>query len=215
MISNIRNGLLLIAAYTAIVWFLLPAWASWEWGLSSMIRLDPQVSKDYNCIYVEGYSYKAFKVHWLSHSTPADYIRIRYTPNGETQDYGIMFVDPRSFAYEAHTNFTRTPIHLSARLDSEKPVLDWIDSQPHSTQSPSHTNDAQEIYQVVRELTPKDLEHFTLPAGYKLNNFMIKYQFPVKRGGPDWLSCTVLLVIVLQVVLNAQKRRTPNRLIKK
>ena len=186
MTSNIRNGLLLIAAYVAIVWFLLPAWASWEWGISSMVRLDPRISKDYNCIYVEGYSYKAFKVNWLFRSTSLDYIRIRYTPNSETQDYGIMFVDPRSFACEAHTNFARAPIDLSARLDSAKSVLDWINSQPHSTRSSSHTNDAEEIYQVIRELAPKDLEHFKLSADYKLNNFAIKYQFPVKRGGPDW-----------------------------
>ena len=215
MTSNIRNGLLLIAAYVAIVWFLLPAWASREWGISSMIRLDPRISKDYNCIYVEGYSYKDFKVHWLISSTPVDYIRVRYTPNGEIQDYGIMFIDPRSFAYEAHTNFARTPIHLSAQLDSAKPVLDWINSQPHSTQASSHTNDAEEIYQVIRELAPNDLEHFKLPPDYKFNNFTVKYQFPVKRGGPDWLSCTVLVVIILQVVLNAKKSRVPNRLIKK
>ena len=206
MTSNIRNGLLLIAAYLAIVWFLIPAWASWKWGLSSIIRFDPRISKDYNCIYLEGYSYKTFKIHWLSRSTPMDYVRLRYAPNGENQDYGIMFVDPRSFAYETHNSFVSVPTHLTERLDSPQPILDWMRSQPHSTQSPSHTNDAQEIFQVIRILAPKDLEHFKMATDYKLNNFVIKYQFPVKHGGPDLLSGLVLLVIIVQVLLNARKQ---------
>ena len=73
MKKSVRNTLLLTAAYAVVVWVLLPAGAYWLLGRFSLVRLDPQVSRDYNCIFIEGHARNAFAVPWLSRSTPLQY----------------------------------------------------------------------------------------------------------------------------------------------
>ena len=206
MKTNVKIAVLISAIYIVTVGVLLPAGASWFLGRSSMVRFDPRISKDYNCIFVEGHISKRFAVSWLSRNTPLDCLRLRYTPNADSQQYGIMFIDPRTFAYEAHDCCVTSPVRLSSRLDSPEQILDWMRSQPQATQSPSHTNDAQEIFRAIRLLAPCDLEHFTLPPGFPLKNFTIGYQSIARRDGLGWVSVLVLLTIWIPVV----SRKHPN-----
>jgi hypothetical protein len=175
-----------------------------------MIRLDPQISKDYNCIFVEGHSAKGFTVPWLSRSTPAQYLRLRYTPNDEHQAYGIMFIDPQALAYEAHDCCAVAPAHLASQLSSPQPILDWMRSQPHSALASSHTNDANEIYKTICALKSSDLEHFTLPANFPLKNFVIGHQSLARRDGPDLLTFSLLVMLLAPMIAKIIGARKSN-----
>ena len=185
---TLKGAILWTLVFITIIWFLLPAADNRYFGQSSLVRFDPQISTDYNCIYLEGYSARRFTVPWLTRSTPVSYLRFRYTPNDDDTPYGILFVDPRTFAYEAHAGWAAAPTRLTGRLDSPQPILDWIRSQPHSALAPSHTNDAREIYAALRQLAPRDLEHFSLATNAPLHNFTIGFQKLGKRDRPDFLQ---------------------------
>ncbi len=199
------------AGFIAIVWLLIPALASWHWGLSAKIRLDPQISEDYDSIFVEGETAKKFMVPWLSFHTPIEYLRLRYTPTNDDQPYGIMFIDPKSMAYEAASGYLATPSHLKGRLDSPQAILDWIRSQPGSAHTTSHTNDAQEIYNVIQTVASKDLEHFKLPTNFPLRNLDIGHQSQPKKNRPNLLSVLVLVVLWLPLIPSLNRSRPSKR----
>lgn len=108
-----------------------------------------------------------------------------------------MFIDPHTLAYQAFNGFASVPGRLQNRLDSPQPILDWMQSQRHSTTTPSHTNDAREIYEAVCTLASCDLEHFMLPTNRPLQNFVIGHQNLAARNGPDLAGLWVLLIMWL------------------
>jgi hypothetical protein len=200
MKKSVRNVILFTAAYAVVACVLLPAGACWLWGRSSLIRLDPQVSRDYNCIFVEGHTRNVFAVPWLSRSTPLDYLRIRYTPHAEHQEYGIMFVDPKTMAFASFPFCAKWPSILHNRLDSPTPVLDWMRSQPASTQSVSHTNDASEVYAAIQALSQTDLEHFALPTGFALHGFVLGHHSIANDRNLRWWDGLPLVPIWIGVL---------------
>ncbi len=142
---------------------------------------------------VEGRTFPSFAVPWLSRSTPIDSLRIRYTPHADHQPYGIMFIDPKTLAYEAHSGFAERPTHLSGRLDSSVLVRDWMRSQAQSAQAASHDGDAQEIYSAIVALSQADLEHFTLPASITLLHFQIGHSSLADHHLPSWPITVMVL----------------------
>lgn len=200
MRGPVKIALCITIIYGVIAWIILPGAASRMCGNFSIVRLDPRFSKDYNCIFVEGHTADRFLIPWLCHSIPLDYLRIRYTPNDSQQDYGIMFIDPRTLAFESHNYCAKGPIHLAGRLGTSQPILDWMRSQPHSLIAPSHTNDAVEVFGVVQKLRLQDLEHFSLPAGYPTTNFVVGFQSIAKNEGPSISTCLPLVLIWLPVI---------------
>lgn len=164
-----------------------------------MVRFDPKLSKDYNCIFVEGHSAKGIAVRWLCRSTPIEFLRLRYTPNDEHQAYGIMFIDPRTMAFEAHDCCVAMPTHLGSRLTSPK-LLAWLRSQPHSAEAASHTNDASEIFSTISALKPCDMEHFSLATNFPLHNFVIGHQSLADRGGPNLLTLSLLVMMLAPMI---------------
>ena len=208
---KIRSALLWISVWVALFWFLIPAAESWYFGRDSMIRFDPKISRDYNCIFVEGHSAKSFTVPWLSRSTPVQYIRLRYAPNDDKQEYGIMFVEPRTLAYEAHDCCAVAPVNPGGRLSSPQPILDWIRSQPHAALADSNTNDAAEIFNAINTLASCDLEHFTLQTNVPLQNFVISHQWLAKRG-PDLSTGISLFLFCLSLGIGVvQARKSTNQ----
>jgi hypothetical protein len=198
--QRLKTALILSAIWIALVWYLFPALESRYFGHSSWIRFDPKKSNDYNCIYVEGHSARTFSPIWLTHKIPLKFLRIRYTPNNNQDDYGIMFVDPQAFTFEAHDRFASEPSHLAARLDSPSPILNWIRSQPHSLGLPSHTNDAEEIYEAIRLLASRDLMHFSLPTDFKTNSLSIGYSSLAKDDGPTISNNLPLVLFWLPLI---------------
>ncbi len=180
----------------ALMWLvILPSLGNRWFGRSSMLRFDPKVSTDYNCIFVEGHSRPSFAVPWLSRSTPVDYLRIRYTPHADHQPYGIMFINPKTLAYDAHSGFAEWPTQLSGRLDSPVLVRDWMRSQTQSAQTPSHDGDAEEIYSAIVALSQAaDLEHFTLPATIPLSHFQIGHSSLADHHLPAWPIALMVLI---------------------
>lgn len=194
--------------WLAIVWLVLPSLGNRWIGQSSMLRFDPIVSTDYNCIFVEGHTRPSFAVPWLSRSTPADYLRIRYTPHAGHQPYGIMFIDPKTLAYEPHSGFSEKPTHLAGRLDSSSLIRDWMRSQAQSAQAASHDGDAQEIYAAITELARADLEHFTLPASIALTHYRIGHTSLTDHHRPSW---PITLLILIPIWAGVFGRKTqPN-----
>lgn len=195
MKEKVRMAIVLTAAYALVVWVLEPAGFCWFMGRSSLIRLDPQVSKDYDCIYVEGYSRHSFTVPWLCRHTPLEYLRVSYRPLAESQSCGIMFVDPKTMAFASSPSCTSWPCKLQDRLDSPGLVLEWMRSQPASAQAPSHTNDAHEVYQAIEALAQTDVEHFVLPTGFVLHNYIVGDQAMATHEGPTWHDVPQLLLL--------------------
>lgn len=194
MNTRIKKALVLTVAWLGIVWIIMPSLANRYLGQCSLLRFDPKVSSDYNCIFVEGHSRASFAVPWSFRSTPIHYLRLRYTPNAERQPYGILFVDPKTLAFEAHAGFARKPTRLSGRLDSPIVIRDWMRSQPQSAQSDSHDLDAQEIYDAIVILAQKDLEHFTRPEEVSLSHFQIGHQSIPSKAPPVWPATLVPVI---------------------
>jgi len=215
MKKTIQHLLIFSGLWIVTLWFLLPAGASWYWGRYSLVRFDPQVSRDYNCIFVEGRAARRFGVTWFLPSTPVDYLRIRYTPRVENQAYGILFIDPRTRAYEAHAGGASQPTRLAGKFDSPQVILDWLRSQPNATQAPSHTNDARELFEAIGALGPRDLEHFNLATNYPLKNFVIGHQSLAKRDTPRWSEILALAVIWAGEIERARRKlKADDRLLK-
>ena len=205
---KITIALLLTVGLFAFEWFIFPSLSNLKYGQDSMVRFDPKVSTDYDCINVEGYSKPRFTPRWLSRHTPVEYMRIRYTPHSDTQEYGIMFVDPRSMAYEAHAGFVASPpTRLAGRLDSPDIIRNWMQSQPQSSQASSHIADAQEIYDAVTVLAKSDLEDFTLPASSALSQFKIGFVSLPDKDHPHWASTLMLLFLIWIGVFSREKKR--------
>lgn len=189
MKPSIKRRAAITVGWLAFMCIVVPSLVNGWMGDYSLLRFDPRVSSDYNCIFVEGKSRPSFAVPWLSRSTPIDYLRIRYTPNSERQPYGIMFVDPGTLAYEAHSGFAQRPTRMAGRLDSPVLVRDWMRSQAWSAQAPSHDGDALEIHSAILALSrASDLEHFELPANLRLSHFQIgaAHTSLPSRGLPRW-----------------------------
>jgi len=206
MKKTIQHLLIFTGLWIVTLWFLLPAGASWYWGRNSLVRFDPQVSRDYNCIFVEGHAARRFRVTWFSPSTPVDYLRIRYTPLAENQAYGTLFIDPRTLAYEAQAGWASQPVRLAGKFDSPQVILDWLRSQPNATQAPSHTNDARELFEAIGTLGTRDLEHFNLSTNYAMKNFVIGHQSLAKRDTPRWSEILALAAIWVGLVERARKK---------
>lgn len=198
--------LIILLSLIVVLWILFPAISSLSYGLDSMIRLDPHKSKDYDSIFVEGRTRPRLMIPWLSRSTPVDYMRLRYTPNAAHQEYGIMFVDPHTLAYAAYDHCEASPAHLANRLVSAQPILDWINSQPHSIHSSSHVEDADEIYSVINTVRTNDLEHFRLPSNLKLQNYSTGFQSPPKKSGPTILSGAIVFMVGLSLFMRSKRR---------
>ena len=194
MKAEFRKAVTFTALWLVAMWLLLPMLANLVFGEYSLLRFDPQVSKDYNCVFVEGYARKGLAVPWLRRSTPIKYFRLRYTPHDGKQPYGIMFVDPQSFAFEAHAEFAKKPTRLAGKLDSPSAIRDWMRSQPHSTNAASHDVDAREILAAMTTLANRDLEHFTLPGDFAMSNFRIGHARLPKRHPPLWTWWALPLV---------------------
>ncbi len=193
------------------MWLVIPSLVNRRFGQSSLLRFDPKVSTDYKCIFVEGHSRPSFAIPWTIRSTPTDYFRIRYTPLAKDQPYGIMFVDPRTLAYEGHAGFAERPTHLSGRLDSPAIVRDWMRSQFQSAQAASHDGDAQEIYAAIVALAQRDLEHFTLADGVTLSHFQIGYASLTDHRRPSWpITLMPLIPIWFGVYGRGGRKQLPN-----
>ncbi len=196
MKAKLKRAVLITMGWLAIMWLVIPSLGNRWTGQSSLLRFDPKVSTDYNCIFVEGQSLPSFAVPWMSLRTPVDYLRIRYTPHADHQPYGIMFINPKTLAYEAHSGFAKRPTQLSGRLDSSVLVRDWMRSQAQSAEAASHDGDAQEIYSAIVALSQADLERFTLPTSITLSHFQIGHASLADHHLPSWLI-TVLVLIPL------------------
>jgi hypothetical protein len=196
MKAKIKRAGLITAAWLSVMLLLIPSLANRWNGQYSLVRLDPSLSTDYNCMFVEGHTHPSFAIPWLSRSTWPDYLRLRYTPLGDNQPYGIMFVDTKTFAYEAHSGFAKRPTHTSGRLDSPRRIRDWMRSQPHSAQAESHDGNAMEIYSAILALSQTDLEHFDLPAKTTLSHFQVGYTSPASRNRREWLTAFLALIPV-------------------
>ncbi len=209
MNSGLTRAVLITMGWLAGVWFVLPSLGNrWD-GQYSLLRFDPKVSTDYNCIFVEGHTRPSFAVPWLSRRTPVDYLRIRYTPHADQQPYGIMFIDPTTLAYEAHSGFADRPTQLSGRLDSPVLVRDWMRSQAQSSQAASHDGDAQELYSAIMALSQADLEHFTLPATITLSHFQIGHTSLTDHHCPSWPITFMVLIPIWFRVFGRKER--PNQ----
>ena len=189
MSARLKRIIVYTVIWLSFFWLALPSIFNRLFEPSSLIRLDPQFATDFNCIFIEGYGHPSFAVPWLVRSTPIQYLRIRYTPLGDHQPYGIMFVDPKTLAYEADAGFASTPTRLSGKLDSPSIIRDWMQSQPNSTKADNHKRDAQEIYDAILMLAQaKDLEHFTLPASMAHVSFQIGHTSLIKHQFRLWFS---------------------------
>ncbi len=196
MRSKFAKALLFSMGWIAIAWIGIPAVANRWLGESSLLRFDPAVSTDYNCIFVEGHSAPSFSVPWLAKGTPSEYLRLRYTPHADKQPYGIMFIDPKTLTYEAHAGFASGPTRLSGKLDSPSIIRDWMRSQPHSAEAISHERDAQEILDAILVLSHRDLEEFTRPFGDQPSQFRIGHRSTPDRNHPSWSSTFLVLICI-------------------
>lgn len=208
MNSKLTRAVLITVCFLSLLWIVMPAFGNRWTGQSSLLRFDPKVSTDYNCIFVEGRTFPSFSVPWLKRSTPIDYLRIRYTSHADHQPYGILFVDPKTLAYEAHSGFADRPTHLSGRLDSPRLVRDWMRSQAQSAQAPSHDGDALEIYSALVALSATDLEHFTLPASVTLSHFEVGHSMLVDHRTPSWIQVVAALMALIPLWNGVFQRRT-------
>jgi len=208
--TKLRRALVLTLLWLAVFWVIVPSLANRYLGQSSLLRFDPTVSSDYNCIFIEGHSRDSFAVPWTMHSTAVEYLRIRYTPLAKRQHYGIMFVDSKTLAFEAHIGFAKSPSRLSRRLDSPNIVRDWMRSQPWSAQAASHDRDAREIYDAIVALAPADLEHFVLPAGTALSHFTIGHTAGPNRDTPSWNLLLILIPLWLGVFVRRREKKQSN-----
>ncbi len=201
--AKLRKAFLLTVLWLGAVGIIIPSLANIWMGRSSLVRFDPTVSTDYNCIFVEGHSQRSFAVPWMVRSTPIKHLRIRYTPIAGDQPYGIMFVEPNTLAFEAHSGFAKQPTQLSGRLDSPAIVGEWMRSQPRSVQASSHERDAQEIFDAIIHLSKRDLEHFTVPFDLSLSNFRLGHTSPANRDLPSW---PLILLVLIPIWLPALRR---------
>jgi hypothetical protein len=207
MKQTMRNLLLLTLLWILTLWILLPAWESWHWGRDAMVRLDPKISNDYNCVFIEAHSAKRFGLTWLQREIPDAYMRLRYTPLSEKQCYGIVFVDPRTLACEAHIGCASAPANLAGRLSSPQTILDWMRSQPGSLVLASHTNDAREIFDAVNILAPRNLAEFALPANYPMKNFAVGYTSHLRNDAPRWTEASTLALLWVGAIERAWRRK--------
>jgi len=208
MNAKIKTAILITMGWFAITWLVIPSLSNRWLGQSSLLRFDPKVSTDYNCIFVEGRTHPSFAVPWLSRTTLVDYFRLRYTPHAGHQPYGIMFIDPKTFAYESRSGCADRPTQLSGKLDSSGPIKDWMRSQDQSSQSASHDGDADEIYSAIVALSQTDLEHFTLPASITLSHFQIGHASLTDHHNPSWPTDLAILMMIWLPVFD--RKQLPN-----
>jgi hypothetical protein len=205
-----RHLWIISAIWIVSLWFVLPASFEWYGGRSSMVRFDPKISTDYNCIFVEAHSAKKFTVLWLARDRPGQYLRLRYTPRDD-EPYGIMFIDPQTMAFETHAGWASKPSHLAGKLDSPEVILNWMQSQPRSESQASHTNDARELFEAIRILAPQNLEKFALSTNCVLKNFTIGHQFPAKSDLPSWTGVVPLLLFWIAEVGKIRRQQKLTR----
>jgi hypothetical protein len=206
MRSEFKSAAFWTTILFVVAWLIIPSLENKFFGKSVLLRFDPKFSKDYDCIFVEAYSQRSFAVPWLKRSTPIKYLRLRYTPLGEQQPYGIAFVDPKTLAFEAHPGFAQNPGQLSGKLNTSA-IFDWMQSQPQSIKTDSHVTDAQNIYDAVIALAPNDLEHFTLLDKTSFSNFQIGHTSKLHHDLPVWPS----LLALIGIWSNAYNRWNQNR----
>ena len=189
-----------VAILLTILWFglmllLRPAYFNHRRGQVSLLRFDPIISTNYNCVFVEARTRAKFAAPLLSRSTPADYFRIRYTPHDGQQQYGIMYIDPKTMAYEGHSGFAAGPTRLSGKLDSPLIIQDWMRSQARHGETASDADDARELYESIVDLSKVDLEHFTLSTNRPLTNFEVGHTALIQKR-PKWHDLLLPFVLI-------------------